>query len=195
MFGYRYFCENYAFYEYNSLTNAAFRRAKHIGDNAFYGCDNLLSANAPVATSAGTAAFAYCSSLMITNTPEIEIISVNMFGNCSKLMSVFFPIATEVQAVAFQNCKALDWIDFPCVTRIVTQAFSGCSALVSLILRADSVATLEAANAFSKTPIADGTGFVYVPKALVNSYKSATNWSTYATQIRAIEDYPDICGG
>jgi hypothetical protein len=29
---------------------------------------------------------------------------------------------------------------------------------------------------------------------LVDSYKTATNWSKYATQIRAIEDYPDICG-
>ena len=45
------------------------------------------------------------------------------------------------------------------------------------------------------TVIASGTGYVYVPSALVNSYKSATNWSTYADQIRAIEDYPDITGG
>ena len=37
--------------------------------------------------------------------------------------------------------------------------------------------------------------YVYVPKALVGAYKSATNWSTYANQIRAIEDYPDITGG
>ena len=39
------------------------------------------------------------------------------------------------------------------------------------------------------------TGYIYVPRALVNSYKAATNWSTFASQIRAIEDYPDITGG
>ena len=35
----------------------------------------------------------------------------------------------------------------------------------------------------------------YVPTSLVDTYKSATNWSTYAEQIRAIEDYPEITGG
>lgn len=45
------------------------------------------------------------------------------------------------------------------------------------------------------TPMKSGTGYIYVPAALVDSYKAATNWSTYADQIRAIEDYPDITGG
>lgn len=27
------------------------------------------------------------------------------------------------------------------------------------------------------------------------SYKTATNWSTYAVQFRAIADYPEITGG
>lgn len=35
----------------------------------------------------------------------------------------------------------------------------------------------------------------YVPSTIVDGYKSETNWSTYAAQIRAIEDYPEICGG
>ena len=36
---------------------------------------------------------------------------------------------------------------------------------------------------------------IYVPRALVNEYKNATNWTVYADYIRAIEDYPDITGG
>ena len=31
--------------------------------------------------------------------------------------------------------------------------------------------------------------YVYVPAALVDSYKAATNWSTYASRFRALEDY------
>ena len=50
-------------------------------------------------------------------------------------------------------------------------------------------------NSLGGTLIASGTGYIYVPKALVDSYKSATNWTTYASQIRAIEDYPDVTGG
>ena len=58
-----------------------------------------------------------------------------------------------------------------------------------MIIRSDTVCTLNSTNAFTGTP------YIYVPSALVNSYKTATNWSSYAAQIRAIEDYPEICGG
>ena len=40
-----------------------------------------------------------------------------------------------------------------------------------------------------------GTGYIYVPKALLSDddatkdYRRATNWSTYADQFRALEDY------
>lgn len=82
------------------------------------------------------------------------------------------------------------------ITTIGAYAFNGCSALTALILRnPDSVVTLTNTNALSGTPIASGTGYIYVPSALVDSYKAATNWSTYAAQFRAIEDYPDITGG
>jgi hypothetical protein len=47
----------------------------------------------------------------------------------------------------------------------------------------------------NNTPIGKGTGYVYVPSALIETYKTATNWSTFAAQFRAIEDYPEICGG
>ena len=80
------------------------------------------------------------------------------------------------------------------VTSIAATAFDTCSALTTVILRKNQVCTLANVSAFNSTPIKSGTGYVYVPSALVDSYKTATNWSTYAAQIRAIEDYPDICG-
>ena len=56
------------------------------------------------------------------------------------------------------------------------------------------MATLGNTNAFSNTPIKSGNGYIYVPAALVDSYKADSKWSTYANQIRAIEEYPEICG-
>ena len=53
---------------------------------------------------------------------------------------------------------------------------------------------LDDTSVFSDTPISKGTGYIYVPKALVESYQAHEKWSTYADQFRAIEDYPDICG-
>ena len=102
---------------------------------------------------------------------------------------------TAIGDYAFAYNTALTWASFPAVTSVGASAFEWCSNLTAVILGAESVVTLANVSAFTGTPIASGTGYVYVPAALVNSYKAATNWSTYAAQIRAIEDYPDICGG
>ena len=52
---------------------------------------------------------------------------------------------------------------------------------------------LDDTSVFSNTPISNGTGYIYVPKALIESYQAHEKWSAYASQFRAIEDYPDIC--
>lgn len=58
--------------------------------------------------------------------------------------------------------------------------------LKALIIRTPVVCTLQ--NAPPST-----TANVYVPRVLVDSYRSATNWSAMADRIFAIEDYPEIC--
>ena len=100
---------------------------------------------------------------------------------------------TRIGDSAFYSCSALTAADFPAATSIGYYAFSYCSKLNTLILRSGTMAKLYDTNAFSNTPISSGTGYIYVPATLVDSYKAASNWSTYANQIRAIEDYPEIC--
>lgn len=80
------------------------------------------------------------------------------------------------------------------VTEIETRVFLGCSALETLILRGNTAKTLANVSALTDTPIADGTGYIYVPAALLDTYKTETNWATVAEQFRTIEDYPDITG-
>jgi hypothetical protein len=94
------------------------------------------------------------------------------------------------------NCNSLKKLDFGSLSNgIGGAAFYSCSSLNTLILRyADGVPALSNKNAFTSTPIALGTGYIYVPQDLVEQYKEATNWSLFADQIRAIEDYPEICG-
>ena len=96
---------------------------------------------------------------------------------------------------SFYNCTKLEKIDFDVLEEMKDADFYQCSALTTVIIRTPAVCTMSDSNAFAQTPIKSGTGYIYVPSALVDSYKSATNWSVYAEQIRAIEDYPDICGG
>ena len=96
---------------------------------------------------------------------------------------------------SFLGCSNLEKIEFDVLEEMKNADFYQCSALTAVIIRSPAVCTMSDSNAFKSTPIASGTGYVYVPAALVDSYKAATNWSVYADQIRAIEDYPDICGG
>lgn len=102
---------------------------------------------------------------------------------------------TTVGQYAFYGCTALTTVDTPNVTTIAANAFEACSALTALILRGATLCSLANTSALKTSAIASGSGYIYVPSALVDSYKAATNWSTYAAQIRAIEDYPEITGG
>ena len=116
------------------------------------------------------------------------------FSNCTKLTSVVLPAVQITNANAMLGCSALTQADFSNLQHIQHSTFYGDKKFATLIIRTQAVAKLDATSAFKDTRIAAGTGYVYVPSALVDSYKSATNWSTYANQIRAIEDYPDITG-
>ena len=97
--------------------------------------------------------------------------------------------ATSIGDSAFQDCSKLTTADFPVATSIGSSAFRTCSKLKSLLLRGNNVCTLSSKSAFDSTPIASSTGYIYVPSALIEQYKAATNWSTYAAQFRALEDY------
>jgi hypothetical protein len=102
---------------------------------------------------------------------------------------------TTVGAFAFSYCTALSKVDFLVVGNIADYAFDNCSKLTTLILRNTSKVATLSSNAFYPNLITSGKGYIYVPSALVDSYKAATNWSRYAAQLRAIEDYPEITGG
>lgn len=96
---------------------------------------------------------------------------------------------TTIGTHAFTLVSTLTSVDVHNVTRIEANAFIG-TGLEHLFLRSETTVPLAGSNAFNNTPIAKGTGYIYVPKSLVDSYyKTATNWSIYANQFRAIEDY------
>lgn len=101
---------------------------------------------------------------------------------------------------AFEKCTALEKIDLPVCTHIgvgtsyACCAFRSCSSLSVAILRSTTMCELDDTSVFSDTPISKGTGYIYVPKALIESYQAHEKWSVYANQFRAIEDYPEICG-
>lgn len=133
-------------------------------------------------------AFYYCKSLTTFNAPNVISIGASGFNACSSLNYVNIPSATSLGGSTFMGCTSLIRIDLPKVSSLRTSDFNGCSALATLILRKTSVISMSNTNALNGTPIANGTGYVYVPDDLVSSYKTATNWSTYASQIKGLSE-------
>lgn len=115
------------------------------------------------------------------------------FRACAALTSVNFPNVTSVALGAFWNCTALAKADFSAAVAFANNAFYGCTALTALILRSTDQLCTISGTPFASSAIASGTGYIYVPAALVDSYKADGTWSAYASQIRAIEDWIEIC--
>ena len=161
-----------------------------IGERAFYKCTALTKLDSPSATSIGESAFEECGALASVNVPSATSIGSSAFNACKKLITVTFPAVTSIGRIAFVNCTALKTVDFSALNSFGDYVFNVCSALNTLILRnTEKVASLASAGVFDSTPIKAGTGYIYVPRTLVDSYKAATNWSTYAARFRALEDY------
>lgn len=156
---------------------------------ACYGLTTLKTLNIPDAKSIGTYAFYNCTALTTANAPAITSLGSNGFRGCKNLVTVNVPNITTVQSNCFYSCSNLTKLDLHKATSIGGNALYGNSALKTLVLRSESVVTISGSTALKNSPIANGTGYIYVPTALVADYQAETNWSTYAEQFRALEDY------
>lgn len=192
----------YICYNYTTLKSVDFPSLTTIGGYGFYNCTGLTALNAPSLKTIGTYVFYNCTALGSIDFSKVTSIGSYAFRQCRKLTEVCFPQATSVGSYALSRCSALTIADLGLVTSLQANVFAEDSKLHTLILRkSDGIVTLANVNALSGTAIARGTGYIYVPKTFLSDddetmdYRRATNWSTFATQFRAIEDYPEITGG
>lgn len=164
----------YAFYEKSAITKIELPNIEYLKERCFYGCENLTTLHLPK-----LAGYTY----------------QYMAAGCTKLVDVDIHNTSYVSSYTFQNCSSLKKLDLHKVETIGTNAFTGATKFETLIIRTDTVPTLGGTNAFNNTKIrSGGTGYIYVPRAMIDKYKAAANWSSLISQFRAIEDYPDIVG-
>lgn len=172
---------------------------KSIGNGAFNGCGNLSSVIIQEGvTSISTCAFQSCKKLSSVTIPKgVTSIGTFAFSGCNVLANITIPnTVISIGTYAFNGCSNLKSIILPNgIRNIQGYVFNNCSKLTELILLCDIAANLNNVNALNNTLITKGTGYIYVPGALLDDYKTATNWVTFADQFRAIEDYPDIING
>jgi hypothetical protein len=156
---------------------------------------NLVKVDLPLVTELSESTFSACPNLSSVNLPALTKMAASNFGSCGKLKKICLPeLTTWVgYGYGFNNGNVLEKVVLPKLTsQIGPYDFNGCKTLTALVLGANTVVPLTNANAFTSSAIKNGTGYIYVPAAQLEAYKAATNWSTLATQFRAIEDYPGI---
>ena len=157
-----------------------------IGNSAFRYCSSLTSIDIPSGvTSIGFDVFRDCTSLSSIEIPNsVTSIGIEVFNNCTSLTSCTIGSGvTSIGMSTFRYCSSLTSIDIPSgITSIGNSAFRYCSSLTSITMNSTTPPKLVGANAFESTNNCP----IYVPSGSVNAYKSATDWSKYASRIQAI---------
>ena len=200
---------NYAFCGCSNLVEVYFPNVTSVGQYAFEGCKitEITSNNFPSLTKLNQHSFRACNSVIYVNLPKVAVIEAYAFNTSKNIIEAKFDNATSTGNRAFVANERLKKVILPSMKSIEGLTFYQCYSLTALILASETVCTLKNTNAFQDShhilgttnstwnPNGNKDGYIYVPSSLVESYKTATNWSTYASQIRAIEDYPEITGG
>ena len=187
----------YTFYQCSALQSIYLPACTRVSHYAFGQCSNLTNVSLPACTYVDSRAFQQCGMSTIY-LPMLKTLSSYTFESCSKLLSVDCPMCTYVYR-AFSYCSSLAFVtlgstlqsDSTYTPIIYSSAFQNCSKLETLNLYYNSIATLSNTGVFAGTPMSNSTyiskfGSIYVPASLVDAYKSATNWTTYANRITAL---------
>lgn len=197
----------YAFANCTSLKAVQLTKLTTAPNYMFYGDTVLETAIVGLITQVGASCFANCKALNYlvasTSAPlrldNVTAIGSNAFAGCSSLPVIDLPQCTRIGTQAFANCTSLQKVQITDLTVtassvvngfIEANTFSGCTNLTQVIIYnwSGQILPLKNVSAFRNTPIANGAGYIYVTPQYVNAYKSATNWSTYAAQIKSTDE-------
>lgn len=163
-----------------------------IGTNAFYYCTKLALTELPNGiTSIGAEAFRGCTKLAITKLPdEVTTLGNSSFEACSSIQTMEVPSGvTTIPNRLFNSCSKMTYLHFKGnITSTGTYCFQTCTKLTTFVLSGVTKAFALGSMSLSNTPMASGTGFIYVPDNLVESFKTASGWSTYANQIKGLSE-------
>jgi len=114
---------------------------------------------------------------------DISSIGSSALIQCYSVTSVVIPDSvSSIESNAFQDCYSLMSITIPDnVTNIASSAFSNCFSMSEYHFKPTTPPTLASANVFNS--IASDC-VIYVPQGSLDAYKTATNWSTYASKMQ-----------
>ena len=166
----------------------------------FYGCSSLTSISQLNASKVTDMSYMFRNCTSLTSIHSLNTSSATdmsyMFNNCNNLTSIS-PLDTynvRDMSCMFQYCYLLTKVDITYTDNFDSwdRTFWDCHSLIKFIIRnmgnAPAIQTNTFSNCYHFTGTVDSTynpnglkdGRIYVPDSMVNTLKSATNWSKYA---------------
>ena len=167
------------------LERATFTKCTVINSAGLYDCQQLASVDFPELISTGPYAFYRTKKLKSVFLPKVADLGVSAFY-LSGVETVELPSCVTLRDSGFLGCTNLKEIKIPVCKTIFVKAFSDCSALEKIFLNGVTAVPTLGTDVFTGTP---ETLKIIVPDALVDSFKTATNWSTYAGRIIGVSEY------
>ena len=169
-----------------------------IGNNVFQNSQQLTECVLPDSiTEINTSTFYGCYNLTSNNfhiPANLKIIPERFLYQCEKITgTINLPSTIQTLNTYCFSSTLIDTIKINSIIGINSYAFSYCTKLAKFVIYAndgtDNLCAMYNSNVFNGTPIKNKTGYIYVPDDLVENYKTATNWSVYASQIKPLSEY------
>ena len=195
----------------NTILNVSDPTNYGIGRYDFTQCMSLKSITLPrgvIAHANSANTFENCYALKNISIPRSFNPTISLlYSNCRMITHPYIPFnATKIENSYFNAAVSLHDVVLPnSITEIGISAFNTCASLIEITIPASVTSIgdyafrynygITAYHFLPTTPptLGGSTVFgginanckIYVPAASVNAYKTATNWSTYASYIEA----------
>lgn len=168
------------------ISNINLNGVTQIGDYAFYQAGGFTSITIPsTVTAFNEYAFVGVSSLrsVTIDYASNATLESHQFNGSPITSLTIGSHPTKIGNSMFFGCNKLTSLVIPSnISSIEDSAFNQCSGLTSITVNRTTPPTLGGTYVFDNTNDCP----IYVPAASVNAYKTASNWSEYASRIQAI---------
>ena len=158
----------------------------NIPNYMFAGCASLTTVDLNDVTTLGNFAFSGCSLLNSVTAPEVVTVGENAFYRNHALVSIELPSVVTVKSNAFNESSHLETVDLGShIATLGQDCFNNIQTMQAVYIR-NGAAIVSLSTRFTNYP-AHPKPLIYVPEALLDSYKGAAGWSNYKEYFRGLD--------
>ena len=151
----------------------------------FGGCSSLTTVNLNDVTTVGNFAFTSCSLISSVSAPNVVTVNQDAFYRNYALVSIELPSVVTVKSDAFRECSHLETVDLGShITSLGQDCFHDIPTLQAIYIR-NGAAIVSLTTRFTNSSYP--YPLIYVPQALLDSYKGNASWNQYKDYFRGLD--------